>query len=918
MVRKNIGNWKKRFIPIITPESWSNHSERELFIKQMLGRRRFPKKELLEVLDNSYMIANREKRLEIIDTVGILFQNSGDPELPRDLLEFYKTTDDREVKKWILRILPKIGTDRLIPDIIALYRHPNKVFRQAAHHLLEHFDADQVVNCLADELTKGVWATRTEPLLFLNEVAPDKILDPCRHTLMTGSEEDRMTAIELLSELRTRDAMLLLADAIGDSVTDVRLAIASVVGRIPGDISVDILLELTEDHKSAVVVKALEGLRRLADERAIPRAVECVRHEDSLIRAQSLSTLGEIGSAEHVDLLIEGIKDTEIHIRQSALKALILLSRNEGIDITRLIVSLMADSDVNVRRAGAQLLGEVETPIVVGRILDYLQDPDWWVREMVANSLARVRDEKAFPAVVDLLKHPDASLRRYAIDILIGMGVKKAAPHIVSLLKDPDGWVRERAVYALGKLGSEEMIDILARLLDIPRLTRVAATAMGEIGHSRAIAPLLAHLEHADVESSLAILNSLERIRTDAATQDLEKYLHHPNRDIRNKTKEVLTRLKLDRHHPDKTADTRRGLQTISILDSMLLEMRRQGASNLFLVSDQPAIARLDTDLITISSEHLSEDHILSMIASILTREQDQRFHATGCLDFSHEIPTGGRFRGNLSRHAAGLNLVFRALPDQIPVLEDLDLPIPVNSLADCTEGLVLITGPEGSGKTTTIAALINRINETRGGHIITIEEPIEFIHTRKNCLITQREIGRHTTGFVRALRTAVLEDPDVIYISDLHDPDTIATALDIAEAGHFVLAVMDSISTTETIDQLIAAFPSSRHDMVRTLLSESLKAIVSQRLAPRLDGKGNTVATEILVNTPSIADLIRNNRLFQIPAVITSSNRHGMMSLDQSLIDRVREEIISNETAFARALDKNRFEQYLMELGEY
>ncbi|MCD4652435.1 HEAT repeat domain-containing protein, partial [bacterium] len=473
MVRKNIGSWKKRFQLLITVESWGNKEEQEQFINQLLARRRFPRNELIEVLANSYTIANREKRREILDTVEILYKKSKNLDIPTDLLELFKSTPDPELRNWIIENLPKFSKDASVPEIITLFRHSNRIYRNAAQKLLDHYDLDIVANCLAEELVNGTWANRTEPLRFLNEVAPDKILKPCSHSLTIGNKDDRITAVELLSELRTKAAMKLLVDATEDNAQEVRLAVARAVGRIPGDTSHNILLKLTQDSKTAVTIQALMGLRRLGDDKSIPAVVECSTHENSDVRAQSLKTLGEIGTSEHFDLFVEGIKDPDINIRQSALQATIHISRKEEIDIAKLISHLMSSKDVNVRRAAAQILGKVDAPELLGKVFEYLQDNDWWVREMVANSLAKLKDERVFPAVVDLLNHPDPSLRRYAVDTLISIGNGKAVVSILPLLKDQDWWVRERAVVSLGKLGTEKVNNILASLLQIPELTYV-------------------------------------------------------------------------------------------------------------------------------------------------------------------------------------------------------------------------------------------------------------------------------------------------------------------------------------------------------------------------------------------------------------------------------------------------------------
>jgi len=916
LVRKNIGSWKKRFQLIITPDSWENSEERDQFIKQLLSRRRFPRTELIEVLKNSYAIGNRDKRKEIVEAVGTIFSEARNVDIPTDLLDLFKSTSDQELRKWIIANLPKFSKDAIVPEIITLYRHPNRVYRLAANKLLDQYDLDIVADCLADELIQGNWANRTDPLRFLNEIAPDKILEPCKYSLSTGSEADRKTAIELLSELRTNAAMKILKEAADDNSRVVRLAVANAVSRIPENTSIDILLKFTSDSKTAVVIQALEGIRRLGEERSIPAVVKCVHHEDSNVRAQSLATLGEIGTAEHLELLIEGIKDPDIHIRQSALQATIHISRKKGIDVVRLVSTLMNSENVNVRRAAAQIIGQVNVTNMLEKVFGYLQDNDWWVREMVANSLAKLKDDRVFPAVVDLLSHPDPSLRRYAVDILISIGNRKAVMPIIQLLKDQDWWVRERAVVALGKLGTSSVIDILCSLLDIPELIYSASGSLGEIGHSSAIEPLMEHLEKADDDAKLAIMTALEKLKAIDAIPIIEKYLIADNREIRNKAKEVLTRLKVDPEKLNKLSERWWEQHDLSILDTMLLEARHQSTTELLLSSNQPLLARINNDLVPISKEILTVNQILTMISNILTPGQEKQFHSRFNLDFSYEIDGGGRYHGNLLKHANGVNLVFKIIPDTLPDLDKLDLPEIINKLSKLENGLILVTGPISCGKKTTLAAIVNKINENRKANIITIEDPIGFVHPRKNCLVTQREVGRHTSSFPRALRAALREDPDVILISDLRDRETISMALTAAESGHLVLASMCSISTAETIDKIIQTFPVDSQDHIRTVLSESLQVVVSQLLIP-----GNTkkmaIATEILINTTAVSSIIRENKLFQLGSLITAGGKHGMMSMDQSLIKLVKENQISRKEAFGRSQDKKQFENYLKELGD-
>ncbi|MCD4653335.1 PilT/PilU family type 4a pilus ATPase, partial [bacterium] len=469
----------------------------------------------------------------------------------------------------------------------------------------------------------------------------------------------------------------------------------------------------------------------------------------------------------------------------------------------------------------------------------------------------------------------------------------------------------------LGKLGTEKVNNILASLLQIPELTYVAAEALGEIGHSSAITPLVEHIDQADCESKLAIMTALEKLKAVDAIPILEGYLRSRDREVRIKAKEVLTRLKVDTNQLSKLSEHWWEQHDLSILDTMLMEVGDRSGTELFLVSNQPAMTRLNSDLVPISKEILTENQILSMTSNILSPAQDNQFQNHNNLEFSYEIKGGGRFRGSLLRHATGINMVLRILPHTLPDLNSLNLPDHINSLIRIKSGLVLVTGPATNGKTTTVGAIINKINEERKENIITIEDPISFVHNRKNCIITQREVGKHTPSFARGLRAALREDPDIIFVSDLRGIETVSMALMAAETGHFVLATMRSISAVKTLERIIDVFPASKQDQIRTMLSVSLRAIVSQLLIPRTDNRGFAVAAEILVNTSAVTGLIRENKLFQIPSMITSGGKYGMVSMDQSLIKLVRNKIIGSEEARARSQDKQQFESYLKELGD-
>jgi twitching motility protein PilT len=301
----------------------------------------------------------------------------------------------------------------------------------------------------------------------------------------------------------------------------------------------------------------------------------------------------------------------------------------------------------------------------------------------------------------------------------------------------------------------------------------------------------------------------------------------------------------------------------------------------------------------------LSSDHILLLCDEIAPAVNRQEFREVNDTDFAYEIEGVARFRVNLFRDRHGVCAVFRQIPTDILTMEQLGLPDCVRNLCALTKGLVVVTGPTGSGKSTTLAAMIDHINETRTDHIITIEDPIEFVHRNKRCLINQREVHTHTESFKRALRAALREDPDIVLVGEMRDLETIAIAIETAETGHLVFGTLHTTTAVSTVDRIIDQFPADRQEQVRMMLSESLKGVIAQTLCRRTEG-GRVAAFEILLGIPAVANLIREGKTHQLASVMQTSRKLGMVTLNDSLVDLVRRRVIDENEALLRAIDKD------------
>ena len=353
-------------------------------------------------------------------------------------------------------------------------------------------------------------------------------------------------------------------------------------------------------------------------------------------------------------------------------------------------------------------------------------------------------------------------------------------------------------------------------------------------------------------------------------------------------------------------------------IDAFFKLMNEQGASDLHLVSGSQPILRVHGEMERVKYKILENDDLKAMLYEIAPEEKIKVFEETGDIDFAYEIPNLARYRANYFQQKWGVAAVFREIPSTILTAEQLGLPPVVKKFATLHKGLVLVTGPTGSGKSTTLAAIMDYANRNRKDHILTIEDPVEFVHKSQSCIVNHREAGNHTKSFSTPLRGALREDPDIILVGEMRDLETISLALEAASTGHLVFGTLHTQSAAKTIDRVIDVFPANQQAQIRTTLSEALKGVVAQNLFKRIDKKGRIAVLEILVVTAATANLIREGKTFQIPSVIQTGKKYGMQSLDDAILEALLAKKISAEDAFDKSIVKDRFVQYLKTPPEF
>jgi twitching motility protein PilT len=445
-----------------------------------------------------------------------------------------------------------------------------------------------------------------------------------------------------------------------------------------------------------------------------------------------------------------------------------------------------------------------------------------------------------------------------------------------------------------------------------PELRLTAIDALLAIADSTAVAAIAGLLDVEDTDVVVASLQALEKLNDASQVPRVLEMVHHSDLKVKNIALDMVQKWNL-------TSQLRDGAQTVvrslSTLDRLLYATAKAGGDDLMLTSgNKPYIKRLG-EMIPLANNVLSNEQIEALLLPQLTAAQRDSLSNLRDVDFSHEVKSEAlRFRVNVFRSNGGLSAVFRVVKNEILAMESLGLPEVVTKFGDLKNGLVLVGGPTGSGKSTTLAAIIDYINRSHPKHIITLEDPIEVLHTPKQCMINQREIGTHSHTFPNALRATLREDPDVILVGEMRDLTTIQFAITAAETGHLVFGTVHTATADTSVDRLINAFPAGQQPQVRSILANSLRAVVCQYLIPKRDQSGRVLALEVMLNNEPVANLIRKGKTYQIPNVVATSRELGMQSMDNELVRLFKSGLISSEDAYMRSVNKKEFEAVVVE----
>ncbi|HEV7921939.1 MAG TPA: PilT/PilU family type 4a pilus ATPase [Thermoanaerobaculia bacterium] len=696
------------------------------------------------------------------------------------------------------------------------------------------------------------------------------------------------------------------------------------------DIARKVLLEAPVTNAIAPLLWQLESgagadrvqfLARLGtldiDDRSLARWQRLTRDDNQQVREKALEILATRAPASSVPLFVEQLPLVSYGTQQLLIDALTRTASKSGPELVDRLLPLIASGDAGTRTAVMKILLGMGNPAeVIKRYINFAKTLAGFVRDRALESIRAFGDAVIEPAI-ELLHDPDDELRGAALGVVSSFEDARMVPPTIALLKDPDWWIRIAAADTLARLKDPRAVEPLIAALADPDLKWSAVEALGRIGDARALPALGRMLGDPQPDVRIEVMQALRHFQHPNVIPALTKVAtSDPNRAVRTRAVDILEELAARDRAPQQDAAAVRNAALAARtvegepkLHAMLIATRNQGASDFHLSVGQPPMVRLAADLLRAQGEPFTPEQTESMLREILTPHQWEVLTERQQVDFCYYIPQAGRYRGNVFLDHRGYHAVFRVIPEKPPTITDLGLPPHLAEIADYHQGLVLICGPSGSGKSTTLAALVNLFNETRHDHVLMMEDPVEFVHPFKNCLINQREVGTHTGSFARALRAALREDPDVIVIGELRDNESISLALTAAETGHIVLGTLNSTSAPKAIDRIISSFKVDEQPQIRAALSESLKYAVAQRLLPSKQPHKQVAAFEVLKGTSNISSMIRDEKTFQMYSAMQIGKSQGMQTFDEALKDLLRRDQITPETAYMAANKKEDFE---------
>lgn len=729
------------------------------------------------------------------------------------------------------------------------------------------------------------------------------------HTILRAKPELAMRSVELLVTSGDRSISRLAMEALG-----------SLPSHLIGAEFTKFLSHDNAEIRRMALMKVLDS-PALKDDPGVRRAfVTLAEDEDERIRTAILDALVELEPGEAVRLALQRIKDPSLAIQQKAVQVLsaALDRMGKSAEAEDQLLALLTDGSEAVRNGVLDIIMKrPDRERVLKKLLKFVSGLMGWMRDRTLDSLRRYAD-KLTDSVLLLMDDSDEDVRSMALLLGSTLEAKEAVPHILPMLEDEDWWVRMIAAETLGKIGDERAVPALIKGLDDPDSCMACIEALSRIGRVEALVPICEALSRPEAEVRVEALDALRRMKDPRVAPVIEACIDNdPSRAVRGRAEEVLEALTGESFSSSVTGSflipselRQRDIDHLGPLEQLLVRTREMEGSDLHIIVDSKPTVRIHGNLreledVAMYDAPMAEEHLFDILPERLM----ERLELERQVDFCHMIPEVGRYRCNIYKERKGWAGAFRTIPNEVPTLADVGLPSHLADLVNHHQGLVVLAGPSGSGKSTTLAALVNLFNENKRAHLLSLEDPIEFVHPAKACLINQREVERHTRSFASALRGALREDPDIIVVGQMRDPETVRLAIEASETGHLVIGTMNTTSAPKTVDRIVESFPVGEQTQIRVMLSETLKTVIAQQLLPNATDDGRVALFEVMMGTLGVRMLIRDNKTYQIMSQMQIGESKGHITIDLALARLLEAGHITAEEAYRRAQSKEQFE---------
>lgn len=775
-----------------------------------------------------------------------------------------------------------------IGDVVWMLSDPDRMVRHYATQLITSRRLDGAAAAILKDARDATGAARNHLVNIIPTLQDDSVFERLEKMLSGNNKRERELALEVVLAFPTQRVSKFLTELLEHENRELRYRA---------------LQKLTSERKEGeALTPQVMGL-----------VEKLVEDKDERIRLKCFQCLGEVPTQKTVDLFLERLPHEQYNVQTAIIKQIEGFMGRPELGMVDRLLPLLSQGDDMLRSMALKLTVAHSDPReIIKKILIMSNSLMGWMRDRILHTIRDMGDQ-LLPSIAQLLSHEDPDVRTKALIFASDFDSPLLVLPATKLLKEDDWWARIIAMDLLGRLGDERAVGPLIECLKDEDVRWSAVEALSRIGSPAALGPIAKLLGDKVPEVRLQVITALELYNDPRALVLLKKSMEKdPDVEVRERALHAYRAIseKHQRTIDEKKLRASFGYgKTDRRVDKLLTETRRIGASDLHVGPLSKATIRRDGELHTIGKTEFTPEQTEKMINDILDDRQRAVLAEKHQLDFCYVIPGVGRYRTNVFRQRLGVAGVFRVIPNELPTFLDTGLPDHLTDIINYHQGLIIVSGPAGSGKSTTLAALVNLVNEKKRDHVLTLEDPIEFVHPYKNALVNQREVGKHSNTFASALRAALREDPDVIVVGELRDKETMTLAMTAAETGHMVIATMNTTSAVKTIDRLIDAFPPKEQPSVRMMLSESLMVVTSQTLVPRCDKRGRVACHEVLMVTGPVRNLMRDNKTSLIPSAMTVGKELGMQTVDMALQVLLDQGKISPETAYKRSEGKEQFE---------